>query len=257
VREPTMARVAEADKIVTVRPANGSERRSIESLIQFYGYEFIRIEPPCSIRFDDQDCYPSFLGLDRYWRIQGFHPLLIRVGERLAGFALINTHSRRGEKVEFSMADFFIAREHRCRGVATEAVRLIMAQYAGRWEIAVAEQNVATRMFWSRALETTPNVSHLVRHEGDGERWRGPIWSFRNEPKQFTRFCSDNCSISDDTSRRWIELLDLEGLLNGFRNIAGRRKIKSTGRPARPAAQSGESDKKSGISVIKHQPRLA
>jgi predicted acetyltransferase len=72
---------------------------------------------------------------------EGFHPLLVRVEERLAGFALINTHSRSGGKVEFNMAEFFIAREHRGCGMATEAVRLILAQYAGRWEIAVAEHN--------------------------------------------------------------------------------------------------------------------
>ncbi|HSR06773.1 MAG TPA: GNAT family N-acetyltransferase, partial [Bryobacteraceae bacterium] len=152
------------------------------------------------------------LGLDRYWRIQGFHPLLIRVGERLAGFALINTHSRRGEKVDFNMAEFFVGREYRGRGVATEAVRLVMARYAGRWEIAAAEYNLAARMFWSRTLRGL-NVSDLVRHEGDGERWRGPIWSFRSEPKQFRSFCSDHCSSSDNGSRRWIELPELEGRL--------------------------------------------
>ena len=171
-------------KSVSVRAASSSERRSIESLVQFYSYEFIRTEPPCSTRVDDQDCYPPFVDLDRYWRIEGFHPLLIRVGEGLAGFALVNTHSRSGKKVDFNMADFFIAREHRGRGVGTEAVRLVMAQYAGRWEIAAAEHNVAARMFWSRTLAVTPNVSCLVRHEGDGGRWPGPIWSFRSDLKQ-------------------------------------------------------------------------
>jgi predicted acetyltransferase len=180
-----MFRLVEPDATsVGVRLADGAERRLIENLIEFYIYEFIRIEPPCSTRFDGQDCYPPFIDLDRYWRIEGFHPLLIRVGEKLAGFALINTYSHRGEKVDFNMAEFFIAREHRGRGVATEAVRLVMAQYAGRWEIAAAEHNVAAKMFWSRTLVATPNVSHLVRHEGDGERWRGPIWSFRSELKQ-------------------------------------------------------------------------
>jgi predicted acetyltransferase len=169
---------------VSVRLAGSSERRVIESLVQFYGYELMRMGPPSAVRFDDQDCYPPYVDLGRYWRIKGFHPLLVRVDQRLAGFALVNTHSRRREKVDFNMADFFISREYRGRGVATEVVRLILEQFAGRWEVAVAEQNVATRMFWSRTLETTANVSHLVRHEGDGERWRGPIWSFRNDLKQ-------------------------------------------------------------------------
>lgn len=170
-------------KGISVKAADRSERRLIENLIQFYVYELVWIEPPCSIhvKSDDQDRYPPFADLDRYWRIEGFRPMLIRVDERLAGFALINTHSRRGEKVKFNMADLFIAREYRGRGVATEAVRLVMEQYPGRWEIAVAEHNVAARMFWSRTLVVTANVNRVVRHEGDGERWRGPIWSFRSE----------------------------------------------------------------------------
>jgi predicted acetyltransferase len=169
---------------VSVKAANCSERRFIESLVEIYIYEFMSIEPSCSIQLEsrDQDCYPPFVDLDRYWRNEGFHPLLIRVEERLAGFALINTHSHRGEKVELNMAEFFIAREHRGRGVATEAVNLILTQYTGRWEIAVAEHNVAAKMFWSRTLAAMPNVSRLVWLEGDGKRWRGPIWSFRTAP---------------------------------------------------------------------------
>jgi predicted acetyltransferase len=171
-------------KSVSVSEASTSQRRLIECLMQFYIYEFMWLEPSCSIHieWDDQNRYPPFADLNRYWRIEGFHPLLIRVEGRLAGFALINTHSRHGERIELNMAEFFVAREHRRRGVATEAVRLILVLYPGRWEIAVAEHNVAAKMFWSRTLAATPNVGRLVRLEGDGKRWRGPIWSFQSAP---------------------------------------------------------------------------
>ena len=76
------------------------------------------------------------------------------------------------------MAEFFVVRKHRRRGVATEAVCKILARYPGDWEIAVAERNVAARAFWPRAIGAAPNVSRLVKLEGDGEHWRGPIWSF-------------------------------------------------------------------------------
>jgi predicted acetyltransferase len=182
--EPSMFRwvTMEADaKIVTVRVASRSERRLIDCLIQLYSYELELIQPPCSIQLEsgDQDCYPPFADLDRYWRLEGFHPLLIRLEERLAGFALINPHSHSGEKVEFNMAELFIAREHRRRGVATEAARLILAQFPGRWEIAVAEHNVAAKIFWSRMLARL-NVNRLVRLEGNAKSWRGPIWSFQS-----------------------------------------------------------------------------
>jgi predicted acetyltransferase len=80
------------------------------------------------------------------------------------------------------MAEFFVARKYRRCGVATEAVRQILALYPGHWEIAAAERNAAARAFWPDALAAAPNICQLVRLEGDSERWRGPIWSFRTVP---------------------------------------------------------------------------
>jgi predicted acetyltransferase len=95
---------------------------------------------------------------------------------------LINTRSHCGGRVEHNIAEFFVARKHRRRGVATEAVRQILALYPGHWEIAVAERNAAARAFWPHAIAAAPNICQLVRLEGDGEHWRGPIWSFRTVP---------------------------------------------------------------------------
>ena len=169
------------DQAVSVRSASRSERPLIESLLQFYVYDFSEIEPPGSanLEFDAQGRYSSLPDLAPYWRDQGFHALLIRVEEWLAGFALINTRSHYGKSVEHNMAEFFVARKHRRRGVATEVVRQILARYSGHWEVAVAERNLAAKTFWPRAIAAAPNVDHLVRLEGDGENWRGPIWSFR------------------------------------------------------------------------------
>jgi predicted acetyltransferase len=77
------------------------------------------------------------------------------------------------------MAEFFVARKHRRHGVGAEAVRQILALYPGRWEVAVVARNPNAQAFWPWVIAASPNVSDLVRHEGDGEQWRGPIWSFR------------------------------------------------------------------------------
>ena len=169
------------DKTVSVRLAGDCERPAIECLSQFYIYDFSEMEPSGSshLEFGEQGNYSPLPDIDSYWRVEGFRPLLIRVEERLAGFALINTRSRRSGRVEHNMAEFFVARKHRRRGVATEAVCQVLARYPGHWEIAVAERNVAAKAFWPRAIGTAPNVSQLVQLEGDREHWRGPIWSFR------------------------------------------------------------------------------
>jgi len=176
-----LGRVAD-EETVSVRLAGDSERTSIERLSQFYIYDFSEMEPAGSneTELGEHGAYPPLPVIDSYWRVEGYRALLIRVTDRLAGFALINTRSRHSGRVEHNMAEFFVTRKHRRRQVGTEAVRQVLARYPGHWEIAVAERNVAARAFWPRAIGAAPNVSELVQIEGDGAHWRGPIWSFRS-----------------------------------------------------------------------------
>ena len=105
-------------------------------------------------------------------------PLLILAGGKVAGFALINTHSHQGGEVERNMGEFFIARKYRRGGLGAAAVGRILAALPGVWEVAVAERNLAAKAFWPRAIAASPGVSDLVRLEGDGVNWNGPIWRF-------------------------------------------------------------------------------
>lgn len=165
---------------VTVRPAARGERAALEGLMQFYIYDFSEMEPPGSTRFplDEHGRFAPYPKIGEYWRRTSFKPLLIRVGEQLAGFALLNSLSPRGGAVERNMGEFFVVRAHRRGGVATRALHQILAAYPGQWEVAVAERNTGAQAFWPRAIAAAPGVTALERHEGDGVRWRGPIWSF-------------------------------------------------------------------------------
>lgn len=206
MREPRLLGRAADDETVSVRLAGDSERRSIERLLQFYIYDFSEMEPHGSsdMEFGGQGNYSPLPDIDSYWRVEGFRPLLIRVTERLAGFVLINTRSRRGGRVEHNMAEFFVARKHRRRGVATEALCQVLARYPGHWEIAVAERNVAAKAFWPRAIGAAPNVSQLVRLEGDGAHWRGPIWSFQAADRNLQS--GSNALISLDLEAAGLEV---------------------------------------------------
>jgi predicted acetyltransferase len=170
----------EARDNVSVRPALSAERPLLEQLAQFYLYDFSELEPAESDRFefDERGSLGTLSDLGDYWSQANFHPLLIRREERPVGFALLNTHSHRGGSSERNMGEFFVARKYRRHGVATEAVRQILALYLGCWEIAVTVRNMAAQAFWPQAIAAAPNTSQLLRLEGDGEHWRGPIWSF-------------------------------------------------------------------------------
>jgi predicted acetyltransferase len=170
--------------ILSVALAAVGERPLIEGLSRFYVYDFSEMEPAASrdFEFDDRGDLGTLPGLDAYWAREGFHPLVIRLGVHPIGFALVNTHSHQGGAVERNMGEFFIARKHRRRGLATAAIHRILSLYPGEWEVAVVERNLAAKTFWPRAIASAPNIDGLLRIEGDGEQWRGPIWCFTAAP---------------------------------------------------------------------------
>ncbi|MBX3481057.1 MAG: GNAT family N-acetyltransferase [Caulobacter sp.] len=163
---------------VAVRPAAPEDRPLIEGLMQFYTYDFSQFEAPGSDRFDVDEAgrfapYP----LDPYWREDGHWPLLIEVDGKRAGFALINRDSHRGARNDRHMGEFFIARKFRGAGAGSAALKQIFALHPGQWEIAIAERNAPARAFWPKAIEAAGG-RNLVCHQGDGERWTGPILAF-------------------------------------------------------------------------------
>ena len=165
---------------VEVIPASLADRYRIDGLMQFYMYDFSEMEPPGSVNFEvgDDGLFQPYPHMDSYWAEADRHPLLIRVNGAAAGFALVNSHSHVDDgHVERNMGEFFLARKHRGRGVADEAVRQIFERLPGHWEVAVAQRNVRALAFWPRAIAAA-GARNLVKGEGDGVHWTGPIWSF-------------------------------------------------------------------------------
>ncbi len=174
-----------AGPVVTVTPVELADLPLLEGLFQFYIYDFSEMEPPGSTQFevDALGRFDPYPGLDDYWTLDGFHPLLIRAGGQAAGFALVNTRSHRDDgQVERNMGEFFVLRKHRRSGIATRAVAEVLRLYPGRWEIAVVARNAAAQAFWPRAIAAAPGVTDFVQVEGDGQHWRGPIWCFEADP---------------------------------------------------------------------------
>ncbi|MGV8996908.1 MAG: GNAT family N-acetyltransferase [Parvibaculaceae bacterium] len=168
-----------SDQTVSVTVATVSDRQLLAGLVQFYIYDFSGMHPvpEGDFHFDADGTYNVQLPFDTYWTDPTRVPLLIRVGGKPAGFALLNTHSHFGGSVERNMGEFFVARKFRHSGIAAEALRHILKAYPGHWEFAVMARNHAAQAFWPRALASAPNVTNITRAEGDGSHWTGLIWS--------------------------------------------------------------------------------
>jgi predicted acetyltransferase len=173
-----LAAQQKAPAMAVVR-ASPDQRALIQGLFQFYVYDFSEFQPADSADFElnaeaQYDPYP----LDQYWVDGPSIPLLIKRGERVVGFALINDFAHSGEALDHSMAEFFVLRKYRRAGVASFAVGEILRRYPGRWEIAIAARNAPALGFWPRTVAALDCVRDLKTVEIDDARWRGPILQF-------------------------------------------------------------------------------
>lgn len=93
--------------------------------------------------------------LARWFRDDRSHPLLILDNGRAVGFALVArplAGTPRPDAAEYRMAEFFVRRSFRRRGVGRVAAGLIFSRFAGRWEIVEATANDNAVRFWRRTV---------------------------------------------------------------------------------------------------------
>lgn len=69
-----------------------------------------------------------------------------------AGAAGSGSSAPAADTPEFSMAEFFIDRGHRRRGIGAQAVRLILDRFTGRWLITELLRNEPAVQFWRRVV---------------------------------------------------------------------------------------------------------
>ena len=169
---------------IQIRRADPSDRELLESLLQFYIYDFSEFEDAGSDRlgFDSHGRFGINISLDPYWSVPGHVAYILLETGRPAGFALVNQKSHVGQAIDHNMAEFFVARKYRRGGVATAAFHQILALHPGTWEVAIIEPNLAAQKFWPTAIKTYGNASDVKMIQHNSPDWRGPIWTFVTAP---------------------------------------------------------------------------
>jgi len=134
---------------IELQRATPGDRPRLERLLELYLHDFSEIlglAPGDDGRF-------GYAGLDAYWREPGRVPYLIRADAQLAGFALVGRGSLvSGDAAVCDVAEFFVVRGLRRRGVGIAAAHAVFASSAGTWEVRVMSRNIAAQPFWQRAV---------------------------------------------------------------------------------------------------------
>ncbi len=122
--------VEEADKVV------------LANMIQLYQHDFAEIRDQ-SLTRHGTFTYPY---LDHYFTEPGREAYFIEVAGGLAGFALARADV--DEDGSWNVAEFFVARGHRRRGVARAAARLLFDRHPGEWTLSFDHANAAAGAMW-------------------------------------------------------------------------------------------------------------
>ena len=146
------------------------------NLFQYYAYDFSEIVG-ADVSEDGRFTHPPLAG---YWEDSRRHPFLARVDGAFAGFALVHQRSRiTADPDTWDVAEFFVMRRYRRRGVGAAVATLVFDSFRGPWEVRQLFANEGATAFWRRVIAgyTKGRFAETVV---DDNRWRGPVQTFDN-----------------------------------------------------------------------------
>ena len=146
MREPA----AKPSAHVEVIPATAEQEPILANLLQLYAHDFSEF---LDVPLQADGRFGGYKNLSLYWREGGRHPFLVWVDGKLAGFVLVKKGSEvSGDTNVWDMAEFFVIRAYRRRGVGTLIAHEVWRRFPGAWEVRVMRANVSAHKFWERAI---------------------------------------------------------------------------------------------------------
>lgn len=132
---------------LTIWRASRNERPVVERLLQLCLHDYTSHDP---FAIGDDGLF-IYNWTDLYWSSPHRHPFLCRVEDRLAGFALVREWDEdEPGGWDWQLAEFFVLRSLRRKGVGTQtALRLFQAK-PGRWGFSYDVANTPAKVFWEK-----------------------------------------------------------------------------------------------------------
>lgn len=165
---------------VKVTEASPEQEPILANMLELYAHDFseyVELKLGADGRFGYEE-------LPLYWKEPERHPFLVSVDDCWAGFVFVRGGSRiSGDASVRDLAEFFIARGYRGRGIGTKVAHNVWERFPGKWEVRVIGRNRGAKDFWERAVSEfigeTVNPTHF---EKNGAGWF--LFSFESRSKR-------------------------------------------------------------------------
>jgi predicted acetyltransferase len=171
---------------VTLHAAKRNHLPVVKNLVPYYVYDMSEhLGWPCRPdgRFDGCD------GIEMFWTERGKHAFVLRAGREWAGFALVRGEDGRDD-VDYSIAEFFVLRKFRRKGVGERVARQLFDRFQGRWRVEYLADNAPAAEFWTKSVDRYSGGRFEKRRRKSGS---GPTIALRfcsgepAEPKSHAR----------------------------------------------------------------------
>lgn len=154
-----------------------ADRPLMTNLYQYYMYDF-------SDLIDDMDLLEdgrySIDDLGGYWVNPWNHVFLLKVDDKIAGFALVDEPNDAGKFID--MAEFFILRKFRKSGIGEYFARQMFDRFRGQWRVSEIHTNTGAIAFWRKVIRRYTN-GQFEEKEWEGRKLRGIKQYFDNSPQ--------------------------------------------------------------------------
>jgi predicted acetyltransferase len=143
-------------KDVSLEPATTTDAALLSNLLELYIHELSEVFPGVELGEDGRFGYPK---LPLYWsEDERRFPFLIKYNARVAGFVFATRGSPASDDPDtFDVAEFFVLRQYRHRGVGQRAAQLLWKRLPGKWTVRVSQGNRNALAFWRHAVAHATN----------------------------------------------------------------------------------------------------
>jgi predicted acetyltransferase len=142
-----------------------AQKALLHNLMEKYMHDFSEYDGE---DVDEQGLY-GYKWSDQYFIDADRYPMVIRADGKIAGLVLVRRGSGFDEDPAHSLAEFFVMRKYRRKGVGTRAARLAFEQFPGKWEVSQDPDNPDSILFWHRVVGKLTNGNFEQIINGDGE----------------------------------------------------------------------------------------
>lgn len=172
----------ERSTAVTLEVVAPADAPVLANLLELYIHDMSEVFPHVELGPDGRFGYRR---LPLYWSEPDRRfAFFIRCDGRLAGFALVTRGSPVSDDPEaLDVAEFFVARQCRRRGVGRDAAFLLWSRLPGHWTVRVLETNRGALAFWRRVVsELAGGTETESTREGNPDVWRVLSFESRSAP---------------------------------------------------------------------------